>query len=67
MVHREARPFQCADPDCDKTFKQKAHAEKHYASVHQKLKPCVCFCGKAFRENYNMKQHQKAVHNKDPQ
>lgn len=67
MVHREARPFQCPDTECDKAFKQKAHAEKHYSSVHQKLKPCVCFCGAAFRENYNMKQHQRAVHNMNPQ
>lgn len=65
MVHREARPFKCPEPGCDKQFKQKAHAEKHHASVHEKLKPCVCFCGKAFRENYNLKQHQKAVHNMD--
>lgn len=63
MVHREARPFKCPEPNCDKAFKQKAHAEKHHSSVHQKLKPCVCFCGAAFRENYNMKQHQRAVHN----
>lgn len=67
MVHREARPFKCPESECNKTFKQKAHAEKHFASVHQKLKPCVCFCGAAFRENYNMKQHQRAVHNMNPQ
>lgn len=66
MVHRDARPFVCPEGGCDKAFKQKAHADKHFSSVHQKLKPCVCFCGAAFREKYNMKQHQKAVHNIDP-
>lgn len=63
QVHREARPFRCQDSACGKAFKQKAHAEKHFSSVHQKLKPIVCFCGASFRENYNLKQHQRAVHN----
>lgn len=66
MVHREDRPFKCVAPNCDKAFKQKAHAEKHHSSVHRKLKPCVCFCGAAFRENYNMKQHQRTVHGMKP-
>lgn len=63
MVHRDRRPFACSEPGCGKSFKQKAHADKHLTSVHRKEKPCQCFCGARFREKYNMKQHQKAVHN----
>lgn len=62
MVHRNVRPFHCPDAKCDKAFKQRAHAEKHFASVHEKKRPCKCFCGSAFREKYNLKMHQKAVH-----
>ncbi len=60
MVHRNVRPFGC--PSCDKTFKQRAHAQKHYLSVHQKVRPCVCHCGAGFRENYNLRMHQRTVH-----
>jgi hypothetical protein len=65
MVHLSKRPYKCSEPGCDMAFKQKAHAEKHMASVHLKLRPCVCFCGAAFRENYNLKQHQRSVHHMD--
>lgn len=62
MVHRNERPYTCPDPNCNKSFKQRAHADKHFASVHQKYRPCVCHCGAAFREKYNLRMHQKAVH-----
>lgn len=35
---------------------------QHLTSVHEKLRPCVCsLCGAAFRENYNLRSHQRYV------
>mmetsp|Transcript_29579 Transcript_29579/g.71935 ORF Transcript_29579/g.71935 Transcript_29579/m.71935 type:complete len:163 (+) Transcript_29579:277-765(+) len=57
------RPFVCAE--CGTGFKYKHHLQRHFATIHQKLRPFVCDvegCGKSFGLRENMNKHKRMVH-----
>ena len=63
MTHIGAKPFACTQ--CEKTFAQKAHLDKHIKSHlsnsdrHTCEKPFSCdLCGQAFSNKGNLKRHE---------
>lgn len=46
---RRAKDHSCPQHDCDREFERKADLDRHYKSVHAKLKDQMCpHCGKGF-------------------
>ena len=60
-IHERKKPFKC--DNCDKSFKQKSHLQRHVASVHEGIKSFQCSaCGKYFTTKRSMCDHIATVH-----
>lgn len=52
----------CRDPDCNKEYGSQAAANAHYKRDHEGIRyPCTK-CGKIFKENSKLKNHDKEIH-----
>ena len=60
-IHERKKPFKC--DNCDKSFIQKSHLQRHVASVHEGIKSFQCSaCGKYFTTKRSMCDHIATVH-----
>ncbi|KAF4345753.1 zinc finger odd-paired-like (opl) [Fusarium beomiforme] len=53
--------YPCSDPGCDKTFKRKEHAKRHYTTKHGNKRWLKCeYCGKnTFTRADNLNAHRR--------
>ena len=53
--------FQC--DECDQSFGQKPHLDRHIATVHRNEKKFKCdYCEKSFGVSSNLYRHMRDVH-----
>lgn len=56
------RPYACPQDDCSSRFGQKSDLNKHFKTVHQKIKPYACpECGLTFGHRGNLLRHVGVV------